>query len=108
LKAELSFPPELIDMIADRVIEKLLPVLQGGGQGPQDKLLTVKELSDYTGLSRQWVYNNKRYLPHVNINRKPLFRRSEIDQWLKEYKQGSKANKQKPGFKQQAVTSVIG
>ena len=33
-------------------------------------------------MSPQWVYNNKCKLPHVNINSKPLFRKSEIDRWL--------------------------
>jgi hypothetical protein len=45
-------------------------------------MLDVKKLAEYISMSPQWVYNNKHKLPHININNKPLFRKSEIDQWL--------------------------
>ncbi len=85
MKAEITFPPELLDAIADKVIEKLLPLLRHDENEPEDKIMTVKELSSYIGLSSQWIYNNKKDLPHINKKRKPLFRRSDIDEWLKAY-----------------------
>lgn len=85
MKAELTFPSDLVDMIADRVIEKLLPVLKCHSQS-EDKYLTVRQLAEYTGYSMQWIYNNKSKIPHIFRKRKPLFKRSEIDAWLSEYR----------------------
>ena len=83
MKAELTFPPELVDSIADKVIEKIKPFIAGNGNGDQrDRWFNVKQLSDYIGMSMQWIYNNNNKLPHSNINNKPLFRKSEVDRWL--------------------------
>jgi hypothetical protein len=49
-------------------------------------MFTVKQLSEYIGLSIQWIYNNKKNIPHICRNRKPLFRKSEIDRWLETFK----------------------
>ena len=49
-------------------------------------MFDVKRLAEYMGMSPQWIYNNKSKLPHVNINNKPLFRKSEIDRWLESYR----------------------
>lgn|GEM_PF-2671944 len=87
MKAELSLPPELVDLIADKVIEKLKPIIVGNGKHEAgDKLFNVKQLADYIGMSTQWIYNNKSKLPHMNINNKPLFRKSEIDTWLESFR----------------------
>ena len=51
-----------------------------------DKWFNVRQLSDYIGMSMQWIYNNKNKLPHSNINNKPLFRKSDIDRWLESCK----------------------
>jgi predicted DNA-binding transcriptional regulator AlpA len=95
--------PEDIQAIATAVVEKLLPLLKGENrQENEDRLLTVKELSAYIGLSPQWIYNNKKTLPHIDRNRKPLFRRSEIDEWLRGYrKDPAESNSRKPKFRQQ-------
>jgi predicted DNA-binding transcriptional regulator AlpA len=83
MKAELTFPPELIDQIAERVTEKIQPLIVGNGRhDPYDRWFNVRQLSDYIGMSAQWIYNNKDKLPHSNINNKPLFRKSEVDRWL--------------------------
>ncbi len=83
MKAELTLPQELVDLIADKVIEKLKPVISGNGKhDPDDRWFNIKQLSNYIGMSIQWIYNNKNKLPHSNINNKPLFRKSEVDRWL--------------------------
>jgi predicted DNA-binding transcriptional regulator AlpA len=69
--------------IAEAIMETLKPILVSNGKHEaEDKWLNVKSLSDYMGMSSQWIYNNKGKLPHVNIGNKPLFRKSDIDAWL--------------------------
>ncbi len=85
-KADLSFPPELIDTIADRVIEKLLPYLQI----QHDELLTVEEVSTLMKTTRSRIYqkvNDEKHgfgqgFPYHKDGRRLLLRRCEIMEWL--------------------------
>lgn len=89
MKAELTLPQELVDLIAEKVIEKLKPIIAGNGNGNgdlRDRWFNVKQLSEYISMSPQWIYNNKSKLLHVNINNKPLFRKSEVDRWLESFR----------------------
>lgn len=83
MKAELTFSPELVDLIADRVIEKLKPLLTGNGVN-DDRYLTTKELAKYLGVAYSTVANNKKYLPHTYFNSIPLFKKSDIDNLLQQ------------------------
>jgi len=81
--------PEDIQEITAAVLDTLKPLLAVKGLSeiePQDRHFNVKQLSEYLGMSAQWIYNNMRTLPHFNLNRKPLFRKSEIDTWLEQYR----------------------
>lgn len=84
MKTELE--PQDIEAIVDKVIEKLKPLLNNGKHDPNDRLFNVRQLSSYIGMSTQWIYNNKSKLPHMNINNKPLFRKSEIDTWFESFR----------------------
>jgi len=78
-----TLEPEDIQAIASAVIEMLKPVISGNGKyDSNDRWFNVRQLSEYIGMSAQWIYNNKSKLPHVNINSKPLFRKSEVNRWL--------------------------
>lgn len=81
MKAELEHTD--IESIAQRVAELLKPLFTGNTYKSEDRLLTVKQLSEYTGLSRQWIYNNKKKLQPEYLNGKPLFRLSKINSMLK-------------------------
>ncbi|MBZ0159479.1 MAG: helix-turn-helix domain-containing protein [bacterium] len=54
-----------------------------------DAYLTVREVADYTRLSirtiRKWVHDPHQPLPHYKCGGKLLFRRDQIDQWLRVY-----------------------
>lgn len=90
MKAELTLPQELVDQITDKVVEKLKPIIAVNGNGElRERWFNVKQLSDYIGMSRQWIYNHKHKLPHSNINNKPLFRKSDIDYWLESFRVNS-------------------
>lgn len=85
MKTELE--PQDIEAITLKVIDLLKPLLSGNGKHEtEDRYLNVKQLSDYTGMSTQWIYNNMKNLPHINLNRKPLFKKSDIDQWLEQFR----------------------
>lgn len=76
-----------IEAIAQRIVELIKSMLIGNDKHNfSDKWFNVKELSNYTGMSKQWIYNNKSKLPHTNINNKPLFRKSEVDHWLESFR----------------------
>ncbi len=94
---------EDIQAIVQAVIEAIQPLLNGNGKDEdEDKLMTVKKLSEYTGLSRQWIYNNKAKLEPVYLNGKPLFWKSKIKAMLKtERHKNTKSNIPLRGFKQQ-------
>jgi hypothetical protein len=85
LKTQLE--PEDISAIAQAVMEQLKPFIAGNGNGDiRDRWFNVKQLSNYIGMSMQWIYNNKNKLPHSNINNKPLFLKSDIDRWLESFR----------------------
>lgn len=93
-----------IAAIAGAVAELIRPLLARNDEKAEaeDRLLTVKALSEYTGLSRQWIYNNKLKLEPVYLNGKPLFWKSRIKAMLEpERPQQDKAVIQLRGFKQQ-------
>lgn len=78
---------EDIQTIAIEVVEMLKPlIINNGKHETDDRLFNVRQLSSYIGMSTQWIYNNKSKLPHMNINNKPLFRKSEIDTWLESFR----------------------
>lgn len=85
LKTQLE--QEDIETIVNGVIEKLKPIIAGNGNDDlRDRWFNVKQLSEYISMSPQWIYNNKSKLLHVNINSKPLFRKSEVDRWLESFR----------------------
>lgn len=88
MKAELTFPHELVDLIADRVVEKLKPLLQP--QQLEDSILTLDEASKLMGKSKdqlyQWVNNSRHGLgnfPYLKAGRSLRFSKNEIIKWMK-------------------------
>ena len=88
-----------IEAIAKGVAELLIPIIaKNEDMNIKDKIFTVKKLSEYLGLSVSWIYNNMHKIPHFNKKEdglkkgKPLFRKSEIDQWLEDFKNEPKTN----------------
>ena len=87
MKAELTFPPELVELIADRVVEKLKPLLQP--QQADDEILSLDEVSKLIGKSKdqlyQWVNNSKHGLstfPYLKAGRSLRFSKNKIIKWM--------------------------
>jgi excisionase family DNA binding protein len=108
-KAEYTLPAEeFIDQIADKVIKKLLHLKPEEKLKTEDRYLTVEELAQYMGYSKQWIYNNykRKGIPHEKPGRKLLFKLSEIDKWIETNRGKGQRRDQVPAFRQQGVTSV--
>jgi len=93
MKAEINIPQELVDQIADRVLEKMLPVLEAWHE--PDQYLNVDELSVMLGKSKaqiyQWVNSASHGLsdfPYQKAGRSLRFSKKEIKEWLKSSKNG--------------------
>lgn len=84
MKAELTLPPELVDEIADKVIEKLKPLIAHTGKSEDDVIFDVKGLSKYLHVSEKWIYGRTQFkeIPYQKIKGLLRFRKRDIDKWL--------------------------
>lgn len=87
MKAELTLPTELVDLIADKVIEKLRPLLSGNGNAKEDIIFDVQGLAEYLRVSKQWIYERThlKEIPHIKVDGQLRFRKKDIDKWLNSY-----------------------
>ena len=89
MKAELTFPPELAEQIADSVIQKLLPLLESSNSNGDDEILNIKEASEYMKTSKeqiyQWVSDAKHGLgtfPYKKSGKRLRFSRKDLLNWM--------------------------
>lgn len=88
MKAELTLPLELVDLIADKVIEKLKPVIASNGKhDTEDVIFDVSGLSKYLNVSHKWIYERTQFkeIPFLKIKGLLRFRKSAIDKWINSY-----------------------
>jgi len=78
VKAELNFPPELLDAIADKVAERI-----GTTAGPSP-LLTVAEAAEYLRCQQKRIYDltGQRRIAFLKDGSRTLIRRDALDQYL--------------------------
>jgi len=52
-----------------------------------NRLLSIKEVSDYTGLAVGTIYNmvSQKRIPHVKLGRLTKFKPGEIERWVKDH-----------------------
>lgn len=93
MKAELTIPPELVEQIADRVLQKMLPVLQEWHD--PDLYMNVDEVSSMIGKSKaqiyQWVNQASHGLsdfPYQKAGRSLRFSKKDIQKWMKYREKG--------------------
>lgn len=86
LDAKLTLPPELVDLIADKVIERLKPILVGKNED-KDTIFDIDTLSEYLKASKKWIYERThlKEIPHLKINGLLRFRKKDIDKWLNSF-----------------------
>ena len=84
MKAELTLPQELVDQIAEKVINRLKPVISANGKHEEDTLLDVSGLASYLQCSKQWIYQRTslKEIPYLKLDGQLRFRKKDIDKWL--------------------------
>ena len=89
MKAELSLSPELVNEIADKVIEKLLPLLDNGKGTDEDEIFNINHASAFLQTSKgqiyQWVSNSKHGLgnfPYQKAGKQLRFSKKELIEWM--------------------------
>jgi len=85
MKAELTLPEELVEQLADRLTERLKPVLAGNVKRPDDEVIfDVHGLAEYLKVDASWVYKkvSLKEIPHFHAGKYPRFKKSQIDKWI--------------------------
>jgi len=88
VEAKLTLSEDLVDRIADRVIEKLLPYLEDRGQ--EDEILSVDQVAVLLGKAKgtiyQLVHNTSHGLsdfPYQKSDRTLRFSKKDVVFWMK-------------------------
>jgi excisionase family DNA binding protein len=88
LKAELTLPAELVDLIADKVIERLKPIIAGNGKHEDNIIFNKKSLSEYLNVSESTINKlvSNKQIPHFKIQPGQSggvrFSKRDIDKWI--------------------------
>jgi excisionase family DNA binding protein len=53
----------------------------------QDRYLSLSETVKYISLSESTIKKRLSEIPHFRVGKKPLFRKSELDRWLLQYRE---------------------
>lgn len=64
----------LVDLLADRMVERLAPLLTSGAPGKPEGLVDAHEIARRTGRSRWWVYEHAGELGAVRLGHGPRAR----------------------------------
>ncbi len=82
---KLSLEAEDIDLIANRIIEKLKPIMSNNEKHEGNDIFDIKELAEYLQVTTKWVYQQThlKTIPHLKLTNKQLrFKKKDIDKWL--------------------------
>ena len=76
-----NIPDELIDRIAERVIDKLKPILSTASKKEEDIIFDVKGLADYLKTTEAWVRDQARNgnIPCFKSGKYWKFHKRQID-----------------------------
>lgn len=73
-----------IERIADRVIERLRPLIPAMPRQRNETILDVKELASYLRVNNSWIYDQVKngVIPYIKAGKFLRFRKTSIDKWL--------------------------
>ena len=82
MRIELEFDD--IKRIAEKVVERLEPLLKQNPKNNENQLMDVKGLAEYLKVKESWVYEkiHTKKIPFQKAGRFPRFRKKNIDKWL--------------------------
>jgi len=76
----------------ERIEERLISVREVLAYLAQDRYFTLKQSSEYLGMSARTIRDRLDEIPHRRVGtRMLLFKKSELDTWLEQYREGGKA-----------------
>lgn len=88
MRAELTLPQEFIDLLADKVVERLEALLSNDGKD-DDEILSIEQASQLLGKSKgqiyQWVSQAKRGLnnfPYMKAGKSLRFSKKALIDWM--------------------------
>jgi len=62
------------------------------GYMAQDRYLGKREAAEYTSLSTRTLEGRLDKIPHFRVGKKILFKKSELDRWMEQYREGGNQN----------------
>ncbi len=76
-------PPD-IEIIAQRVVELLKPLLMRKGKEEEDVIFSVESLAKYLQVDSGWVYKqvSLKTIPYFKSGKYVRFRKRDIDYWI--------------------------
>jgi len=72
----------------------------------RDRYLDKREAAAYTSLSRRNLESRLPEIPHYRVGAKILFKKSELDHWLKQFREGGTQNLDR--IADEAIESIRG
>ncbi len=84
MRAEFQIQTDtMVAEIVQEVFKAIKPHLYKGG-AEDDTLYNVQTLSEWLGVSPQWVYEriHLKEIPFIKMGKFPRFRKTDIDHWL--------------------------
>ena len=74
----------LIDTIVERVVERLIPLLNHNSKSSNNKLMTVEEVANYLKTKKSSIYDkvHSKSIPFLKYGNSLRFRKKHIDIWL--------------------------
>lgn len=81
MKTELE--PQDIDLITEKVVERLRPLFKANGKEP-DTIFDVLGLAEYLKVEPSWIYKQVSLgkLPHFRAGKYTRFKKSAMDRWI--------------------------
>ena len=70
----------------------LVSVKEVLGYMAQDRYMGKRQAAAYTSLSIRTLEGRLDEIPHFRLNKKVLFKKSELDRWMEGYREGGSRN----------------
>ncbi len=72
----------------------------------RDRYMDKREAATYTSLSTRTLEGRLGEIPHFRVGRKVLFKKSELDHWLEQFREGGAQNLER--IAEEALESIRG
>lgn len=83
----IELEPQDIELMAQKLVAFLMPVLAANKEKVDDVIFDVKGLSEYLKVLVHWIYERThlKQIPHIKVRGFLRFNKKDIDEWLDTY-----------------------